>query len=505
MESLPKVYDTRAAATLGGAVLFAWVSYLAYGFFYNLYLHPMVRFPGPRAAAATRLWKAWIECVQEKSFCHELEKLHEQYGPVMRVGPNELHFADPQAYQDIYNNKNRWDKEERLYHSFNEDRSSFGFLTYREAKERKDVLNRSFSPKAIEQCEELIINALCAVFASTTQPQDLFYAFRCITMEIISYLCFGESTSAIQAPSFRAPILLSLDATIVATLSFKHIPLYKSMILGCPPALSRVLSPEAKGLVDMQQMLRRRIGALAANPEEGLNHLPHGSTIFHRLMDRAAHKTGTLPSSGSLYEEAQALLFAGSDTVGHTLMVGTFHLLKRPDACKKLKRELEDAWPLLDSGTPSAKELEKLVYLDAVIKEALRLSLGVVSGLPRIVPAGGAKIAGTAVPGGTIVSSGSTFVHYNATIFPEPREFRPERWLEDSDLDYWLVSFSKGPRMCLGINLAWTELRLAFAHFFRRFDLELDDASPRELVYRDCFLPHYLGEHVHARLKPVMA
>jgi hypothetical protein len=52
----------------------------------------------------------------------------------------------------------------------------------------------------------------------------------------------------------------------------------------------------------------------------------------------------------------------------------------------------------------------------------------------------------------TIVSCGSTFVHYNASIFPEPDTFTPERWLASNELDNWLIAFSRGPRMCLGIK-----------------------------------------------------
>lgn len=52
----------------------------------------------------------------------------------------------------------------------------------------------------------------------------------------------------------------------------------------------------------------------------------------------------------------------------------------------------------------------------------------------------------------TIVACGSTFVHYNASIFPRPDDFVPERWLESDELDEWLVAFSRGPRMCLGIK-----------------------------------------------------
>ena len=68
----------------------------------------------------------------------------------------KLHFADPQAYHDIYNSQNRWDKEYHLYHSFGEDRSSFGYLTYTEAKDRKDVLNKKLSARSIGQAEPLV-------------------------------------------------------------------------------------------------------------------------------------------------------------------------------------------------------------------------------------------------------------------------------------------------------------------------------------------------------------
>ena len=80
------------------------------------------------------------------------------------------------------------------------------------------------------------------------------------------------------------------------------------------------------------------------------------------------------------------------------------------------------------------------------------MASGVISGLPRVVPSEGAMIDGVRVPGGTIVSIGSTFVHYNSDIFPSPGVFRPERWLEPQQLDAWLVAFSRGPRMCLGIK-----------------------------------------------------
>jgi len=147
------------------------------------------------------------------------------------------------------------------------------------------------------------------------------------------------------------------------------------------------------------QLLRKQINDLTDDPEK-LKLLPHDSTIYHRLMDAEAYRNKTVPSPGSLYEEAQALMFGGADTVGNTLMVGTHRLLKHPEAMQKLKAELVQAWPSLDESGPTLRDLEKLPYLNAVIKESLRLSSGVVSGLLRVVPPSGATIAGVNVPPG---------------------------------------------------------------------------------------------------------
>jgi cytochrome P450 len=203
-------------------------------------------------------------------------------------------------------------------------------------------------------------------------------------------------------------------------------------------------------LTKIQQLLREQIAGLTSDPEQ-LKLLPHNMTIYHRLLDPEAYRDKTVPSADSLYEEAQALMFGGGDTVGNTLMLGTYHLLRQPETLAKLKKEILDAWPTL-SSEPKLRDLEVLPYLNAVIKESLRLSSGVTSGLLRVVPPTGATIAGVAVPPGTIVATGSTFVHYNASLFPSPQSFTPERWLENKELDNWLVAFSKGPRMCLGIK-----------------------------------------------------
>ena len=198
-------------------------------------------------------------------------------------------------------------------------------------------------------------------------------------------------------------------------------------------------------------MLFQEIEELSDEPRK-LDLLPHNLTIFHLLISKDAEKGGIPLTPGELKEEAQALLFAGADTVGNALMVISFHLSRNPSIQERLKAELNKVWQDPSQPTPSPSQLEKLPYLNAIIREGLRLSIGVVSGLLRIVPPQGATICGTDVPAGTVVSCGASFVHHHAEIFPDPFAFKPERWIQDPSLEKWLCAFSKGPRSCLGIK-----------------------------------------------------
>jgi cytochrome P450 len=87
-------------------------------------------------------------------------------------------------------------------------------------------------------------------------------------------------------------------------------------------------------------------------------------------------------------------------------------------------------------------------------------------------------------------------MHNNATIFPAPTVFKPERWLEARPagappLERYLVAFTKGSRQCVGMHLAKAELRLAIATVFRRFQhQELFETTRRDVdIEHDCFLP----------------
>lgn len=275
-------------------------------------------------------------------------------------------------------------------------------------------------------------------------------------------------------------------------------------MISIPSWLASRLSPATAGLPKLQAELERQVKELMANPESMKNQ-PH-PIIYHRLLDPEAQKGHPVPSLTSLMHEAQTLTMAGSDTVGNALMIGFFHILEQPSLYARLQAEVLAVWPHLDSP-PILETLEALPFLTAVIKETLRVTPGVSAPCVRVVPATGATISGFMVPPGTVVGMSSIFVHRSSEIFKNPETYDPGRWLADDSktLDQWLVTFSKGPRSCLGTNLAWCEMYIAFATMLRRFDMRIHGTVAEDLVWRDCFVPYYYGKHLHAWCSPVTA
>ena len=165
---------------------------------------------------------------------------------------------------------------------------------------------------------------------------------------------------------------------------------------------------------------------------------------------------------------------AGTLTTSWALSVATYHLLASPRILAKLKTEFKLAIP--DPDVPvGLSMLDNLPYLHAVVQEAIRLSYGVASRLQRISPEAPMIFTDPqtrkqwVIPPNTPVSMTSVLIHQDESIFPDAHSFTPERWIENRRLDRYLVSFSKGSRQCLGVNLAYAEMYLCLAAIFRRF------------------------------------
>lgn len=205
---------------------------------------------------------------------------------------------------------------------------------------------------------------------------------------------------------------------------------------------------------------------------EALSH----PTIFHEILDSKLPESDK--SHARLSDEAQVLMMAGTLTTAWVLEVSSFHLIRSPALLRRLKAELHAAIPDADAAVALA-DVEPLPFLNAVIKETLRLTYGVAGRLARVADEelrlhDAATGRTWTIPAGTPVGMSNAQLHHDEAIFPGSREFRPERWLDaegrlDMAMDKFLVSFTRGSRQCLGMPLSYAEMYLAMSKIWRRY------------------------------------
>ncbi|TFK39689.1 cytochrome P450 [Crucibulum laeve] len=474
----------------------------------RLFYHPLSKFPGPPLAALTLWYKAYYDIIMDGGWSEHLEYLHGIYGSIIRVAPGELHFSDPKAYNEIYGMGTKFTKQPELYTCFATDLSVFALFDHHEVTQRRNLIGPFFSRRAIMKLESAVQSKVDMLVSRLLRchpdkkSTNLDLAFRSTSLEIITSYCFAKSANAIDADNFQHDILQAMDQTLPMIWVFKHFPLIKRLLLSVPESFASVLKPSTTGILEQRKQMGAQIDEILKDPSS-LENVEH-ETIYHHFLTPQPENQRMPPITRDwLLDEGLYMRFAGSDTVGNTCTVAAYHILTNPDIHDRLAQELKAAWPEKDL-TAGYETLEKLPYLTAVIKESLRMAHGVVTPLPRVIEQTDAEISGASIPKGTVVSMGATIVHHNPRIFPDPSRFYPERWLqEDSqELDKYLVSFSKGPRSCLGINLAWCELYLILGTIFRQLCLVPDNPTIENVSYREYFVPVHRGRQLHVYVQP---
>ncbi|KAL0575627.1 hypothetical protein V5O48_006352 [Marasmius crinis-equi] len=420
----------------------------------RIFFHPLSGFSGPKLAAISGWYEVYYDIIQNGGMLDHLRQLHELYG-------------------------------------------SFTFTDIAKAKERRAILSPLFSRRSILKLEGFIqqsVDTFISRLLSHKEPLDLNQAIRSLSTDIITSYCFATSFNTLDYPGFEHPMIAAQRIILKHLWIQKHFPavfrlpslLPRWLVLRLTPAI--VASREKR-----RGPLERQIEKYMEKEEE-LRKAEHDTVFHHLLVHR--DKSGAELSKKSLLDEAMVLLGAGSGTVTDTCVVAIANVLRTPAVREKLVEELREAWP-----DRSAKfgytALEKLPYLTAFIKECLRCSHGIVSPLPRIVGPGKGNIAGYDVPRGAVVSASCVFLHENPDVFENPQVFSPERWIQPHMKEVesaYLVPFSRGPRMCLGINLAWAELYLILGNVLRKLDIALCGTLGKDdyVKYREVFAPQWI-------------
>ncbi|KAJ8041177.1 Cytochrome P450 27C1 [Holothuria leucospilota] len=198
-------------------------------------------------------------------------------------------------------------------------------------------------------------------------------------------------------------------------------------------------------------------------------------------------------SRKEIYSNACELLLAGVDTTSNSLAWALYELSRHPEAEERLFDEVDSVMREGPSSTASHKELAKMPFLKAIMKETLRL-YPVVPANNRILEKD-VVIGGYHIPKKTVIGSLQFVMGRDPTIFPEPNKFLPERWLKTEEqssaksVAFASIPFGFGPRMCIGRRIAEMELHLALVQISRNFKLRFEGKDEIKPAIRGLMVP----------------
>lgn len=167
------------------------------------------------------------------------------------------------------------------------------------------------------------------------------------------------------------------------------------------------------------------------------------------------------------------LLFAAAHlTTAHTFSWTLFLLSQHPQVLAKLQEELATH---VAADIPTLEELERLPFLDGVIKESMRVLPA--SSYSQRIAVEPTSIGPVRVNPGTPVIFSQYITHHRSDLYENPDQFIPERWATITPSAYAYLPFGAGPRMCIGAPLAMVEIRTALTIMLKRFNFQIQPMS----------------------------
>ncbi|MGB2926904.1 MAG: cytochrome P450 [Limnothrix sp.] len=214
----------------------------------------------------------------------------------------------------------------------------------------------------------------------------------------------------------------------------------------------------------LDELIYAEIGDRRANPD------PNRQDILSLLM-AARDEAGEAMQDEELRDEMMLLLFAGHETTAITMAWSLYWMYAYPEILNKVRHELTEA------ASDNPMDIFRLPYLTAVGNESLRINPVAMFTFARQAERDtellGYKVAAKDILMGCIYT-----LHQCPDLYPNPRQFRPERFLERQFTPYEFMPFGGGVRRCVGEALAQFELRLGIAAFANQAKFELLDTVP---------------------------
>ncbi|KAK5459698.1 hypothetical protein LTS15_003827 [Exophiala xenobiotica] len=498
LDSLPTFNLSLLAAPILlslALIVLVFVYYVSLGI-YNVWFHRLRDYPGPVLNAATRLTWSFQVISGRSQFL--LSQLHEKYGDIVRIGPNELSYTTSKVWKDVYQSHSgrAQFQKDPLHYQKHDKTPSLHVSSDADHTRMRRLISHAFSDKALrdqeaimKQYSDLLVKRLHEVTRSGG-PIDIKQWYKWTLFDLFGDLCFNQPFGCLQSGQSHPWVDIlgeSIQAFYYLGLA-RRIPGLQNLMM---KAIPKKKTEQAAWHSEFSRNLADKRMAMKTDRPDFMSFI-----LKHNETEKAL-------SVAEIRSNTNVLIPGGSETTSTFLTGVTWNLLQNPSKYNKLVEEIRSTFKYSDEINIS--NTAGMEYLNAVINEGLRVYPPVPSNMPRIVPKEGAVVCDKWLPGGTSVCVAPYPMMRSTRNFKDPDAFIPERWLKDpqyatDDLGA-SQPFSFGPRNCIGKNLAHAEMRLVLSKILWHFDLELMPESAK-------WFPHKMiviwdSPPLHVKLHPV--
>lgn len=366
---------------------------------YNIYLHPLRHYPGPKLWAATGI--PYTLAFLSGRISDRVSELHSRYGDIVRIGPSRLSYTDPSAWRDIRGHRKAGEaenaKEESFYASA---RHNIVGASRQDHTRFRRVLAHGFSAQAMHRQEplitryvDLLITRLRAIAASSEDGVvDIVSWMNYTTFDIIGDLSFGVPFGCLEQSAMH-PWVSSIFNSVADFPRVVSLRRYAPRLF----AAIRTAFPRwiGKSQADQAAYAEAQVSKRLALPTER-----------HDFVDAmaGAHAEKAM-SREEIVENARIMVLAGSETTATVLSAVVYLLCGDGRVRERLVGEIRETFR--GEEEIDFAGVQRLKYIGAVLDESMRVVPPVPGNFPRVAQRGGVSVCGRVVPEGVSFLSSS--------------------------------------------------------------------------------------------------
>ncbi|KAF9000695.1 cytochrome P450 [Cyathus striatus] len=435
--------------------------------------HPLAKYPGPLICKLTKFRFALLS-LKGKQYL-EYTRLHERYGDIVRVGPNELSIRNVNAVAPLMGIDGLpkgpfWDGR------IPENEAVRPLISIRNISEharRRRSWRKAFNTSALKGYESFVARRclqLIEKLGKESIPVDLAKWISYFSYDVMTDLAFGGGSDMIQNGDTEGTWQL-IEAGQRNAIFMSHVPWLGMLFMKLP-----FFAKDLKAFREHAKLCAARRLRSSSNHKDIISY-----SVESDIAQCDKNKLLEVINDGGL------AILAGSDTVSSVVTNLFYLLLCHPASFARLREEID----FFAIDCTDCARLTHLRYLNATINETLRLFPPVMSGSQRATEKGseGYLCSEYFIPEGTAAFIPTYTLQRDVRYFsPFPNAFIPERWLPVEDqihlepgvftnrVDFVLdtnafIPFSVGAYNCVGMNFAWMEMRMVICHIVRGFDM----------------------------------